>query len=195
MIFKQGLGKMYKIFIWAVVVLSIGCDETIKPEQGDNILISTSKEIPQNVVVKETIVQEDLFRRINELEGFENYTQNFASAFDENYRISFYMNKAVESQYLLTLEKFYIWEEGKVKSKVIDALIINNLDSNLSIAIGSCRFQEKPDRKIIAIYHDENNVEFYKKIIKAWSINMDSLQIHEIKTDEVYCINEGFGVD
>jgi len=96
---------------------------------------------------------------------------------------------------LIAFEKILRQQSGSTRYILLDILEISGLQSDQYIAYGLCRYNEKPDSEIIAIYNYEEDVEYYKSIVKAWRANRKSGCIESIEVKGIDCINEGYGVE
>ena len=132
------------------------------------------------------------FQEINELEEFKDFERGAGASIDQYFSIGLYGNIKKENIYLVAFKKVK-FENGQVRYQIIDTLLMDNLEPNHYIGIGDCRINGRVDKEIIVIYEDEDDVEFYTKIKKAWRADRGLMKIVEIDTTKIDFINEGYG--
>jgi hypothetical protein len=125
-----------------------------------------------------------LHRTLSELEKFKNYSResNSGTLISDKYSISYTHNINDKTDYLIALQEV-LSIGGKSKYKLLDFLFFK-LDSKQRLRTTNCRFNEKYDREIVAIYISENDNE-EAKIIKAWRFNRESLKIETVDINKV----------
>ncbi|MCH2228965.1 MAG: hypothetical protein MK105_01380 [Crocinitomicaceae bacterium] len=134
-------------------------------------------------------------RSISEFEDFKDY-QDYGGMMigDHDTEIQYgFAHYGKEGSQIITFETI-----RTVKSKgvyrIIDGLIISDLDSNQYLAYGICMLDGKDDSFIVVVYQsDELNEEDFTNIIKAWKANPEASRFETIETKSISCVNEGFG--
>lgn len=134
------------------------------------------------------------FRSINEFEEFNEY-KSYGGAIigsDSTRQFGF-------SHYGFERDHIVIFKTVRTLNKkgvytLIDAIVINDLDSNQFVMYGQCRIQGKDDAFIVVVHKPtkwEN--EFFDNIIQAWRANPETNSFEVIDPNVIDCYNEGFG--
>jgi len=93
---------------------------------------------------------------------------------------------------VIAFERIVRQENGQVKYLMLDVLEINGISNKKRVSCGLCRFNEKNDSDIIAVYQAVDiDIHFSKKVKKAWRANRKTEKIEEIDTKGIDCFSEG----
>lgn len=152
---------------------------------NSHIVVSTSKKYKfetQTTIVK--VEDSLLYRNIKDLPAFKEYngTSWGSTALDDNYAIDYRQKTNSKNEFVFVFEETYsINHRGMFR--LLDNVFASK-KNNQSIATRNCRFNEKFDPEIIAIYSSKND-EKEAKIIKAWRCNRKTLKIEIVDTKNI----------
>jgi len=124
------------------------------------------------------------YRDLDELDKFKDYKgkSSGGTLVGYNYAVTYKQHSTEMSNYIIAfLEALVI--NKKSKFKVLDDVYFS-LDTNQKIVTSNCRFNDKYDKEIIAIYSSTNRDED-ALIIKAWRFNKLKLKIEEVPVENV----------
>ena len=134
------------------------------------------------------------YRSINEFEGFEDY-KDFGGMMittdrSINYGFGLYGN---ELNQLIVFETIRTVGDRAVFT-LLDAMIIDDLDSNQYVMYGQCRLDGDDDSFIVVVHEPVSwRTEFFTDIIRAWRANPETNKFDVIEPTKIDCYNEGFG--
>lgn len=147
----------------------------------------------QNPLFKKYIGQEH--RSISEFEDFSDY-KDFggmmigSDSLGREFGFSRYGNKEGQVVVFETVKTV----NRKGVYTLIDAILVNNLDTNQYLLYGQCSLNDEENSFIVVVYEEEpGDNEFYTNILKAWRANPKSNCFDAIGPDNIKCFNEGFG--
>ncbi len=125
-----------------------------------------------------------VYKDLNDLDEFKNYKgkSSGGTLVGYNYAITYKQHSTELNNYILAFLEALVVEE-KSKFKVLDDVYFT-LDTNQKIATSNCRFNDKYDKEIIAIYSSVNPQE-EAEIVRAWRFNKLKLKIEEVPVENV----------
>ena len=131
---------------------------------------------------------------VKEIDFFKNYSDAGGTMIEsyngKDYCIShFYKNK----KHLIVLNQIVKLDKQKVKYLALDMIEISGINENLSLSFGLCRKNKNADSEIIAVHLNEDE-EYFNKILIAWRADRKKSTIYEIKSENIDCTNDGYGV-
>jgi len=125
-----------------------------------------------------------LYRDLREIEKFKNYngTTKGGKLISDKYSIAYKQNSNDKTDFLIALEEV-LSVDHKSKFKLLDYLFFK-MESTQDLTTSNCRFNDKYDKEIVAIYISKNDNE-ESKIIKAWRFNREKLKIETVDISKV----------
>jgi len=125
-----------------------------------------------------------LYRDLNEVEKFKNYngTTKGGTLISDKYSIAYKQNSNDKTDFIIALEEV-VSVDHKSKFKLLDYLFFK-MELMQDLTTSNCRFNDKYDKEIVAIYISKNDNE-EAKIIKAWRFNRETLKIETVDTSKV----------
>jgi hypothetical protein len=192
------------IYLILILILTFSCKEN-KAEKTPFELKSETKKLSK--IDKQITEMEErktifdfTFRKFTELEYFKDFEKYSGTVINYESSKWEYAFQVIQkgNQRMILFEK--IIETGKPNKdfKILDTIVINDLKENEFISIGLCRKNGKFDSRIFTIIENDinnNEVEFFKKIKKAWKANLDTKKIEKLnKISGIECTNEGYGI-
>ncbi len=136
--------------------------------------------------------EEIVYRNLFEINEYSEYKNSSGATIDNDYSVGCYSKEEEDNSRLIIFEKIHR-DNGLVNYSIVDKLLIENIPNNHYVGYGDCRIKGKVDREIIVLYEYED-AEYYTKIKKAWRADRNSKKIIKISTENIDCINEGWGV-
>jgi hypothetical protein len=135
-----------------------------------------------------------IYRELKEIDFFKSYSDAGGAMIEsyngKDYCIShFYKNK----KHLIVLNQILKLDEQKVKYLALDMIEISGISKNTYLSFGSCRKNKNADSEIIAVHVNEDE-EYFNKILIAWRADRKKSMIYEIKSENIDCTNDGYGV-
>jgi hypothetical protein len=125
-----------------------------------------------------------LYRNLSDLEKFKDYngTTWGGTLIGNDFSVAYRQNINDKTNYLLAFEEVLLLNH-RSKYRLLDHLNFK-MQTNQNLATSNCRFNDKYDKEIVAIYSSKNeNKEAV--IIKAWRFNRHTLKIEEIEKGNV----------
>lgn len=125
-----------------------------------------------------------LYRDLSEIEKFKNYdgSTNGGTLISDKYSIAYKQNTNDKTDFLIAFEEV-LSVDHKSKFKLLDHLFFK-MESTQDLAKSNCRFNDKYDKEIVAIYNSQNG-DKEPKIIKAWRFNRQTLKIEVVDISKV----------
>lgn len=125
-----------------------------------------------------------LYRELSEVDEFKNYNGSTKGGIliSDKYSISYKQNTNDTEDFLIAFEEIPSIEH-KSKFKLLDYLFFK-MESEQDLITSNCRFNDKYDKEIVAIYTSKNDNE-EAKIIKAWRFNRQTLKIEVVDIEKV----------
>ncbi|MCB8964446.1 MAG: hypothetical protein H6536_05325 [Bacteroidales bacterium] len=147
-----------------------------------------SKPKPTDYIGKE-------YKTLKEFEYFKDFEEKYGIVLDlpeqEGYSLAMYQK---ETLIFVALEKTVRHVGGSPIFQLLNVIEIEGIESDQAINFGSCRMNGEIDPTIFAIYNiDDPNAYIFKKILRAWRVNVDSSQFEQIDIQGIDCINEEYG--
>lgn len=135
------------------------------------------------------------YKTLKEFEYFKDFEEKFGIVLDlpeqKEYSLAMYQK---ENLIIVALEKTVRHAEGRPIFQLLNIIEIEGIESNQAINFGSCRMNGEIDPTIFAIYNiDDPNAYIFKKIQRAWRVNIDSSQFEQIDIQGIDCINDEYG--
>ena len=119
------------------------------------------------------------YRDLNNLDKFKGYDENSVGGtfIGYNYSVVYKQHSKEKNKYSIAfLEALMFGEKSKFK---MIANVECYLNGNQRITITNCRFNDKYDKEIVAVY-DSINPDAEATIFKAWRFNKSRLKIEEV---------------
>ncbi|TDY14183.1 hypothetical protein [Meridianimaribacter flavus] len=151
-----------------------------EPKSDNN---STSKKNSENVT----------FRNITELEKYKEFEKVSGEVLDRSDKALVYLQKG--NIKVLILKKIIKNSSTRPNYSILDEVTFTSKNSENYIALTSCKLIKNSKKEIIFSLVEDEDVEYYKKILKSWVIDLEKEVFKEIKSEEVECYNVHFGYD
>jgi hypothetical protein len=134
------------------------------------------------------------YRSLTEFDEYEKYT-DMGGGLVGDYKnaknsVSVYKKG---NKTLVVLERLVPDNPAKPDFTAVDAIEITGLTDDINFAFTTCSLKGKFDNTIMVVYK-YSDVEVHTNIILAWKADLNSEKIIEINTEDVECMNEGWGV-
>lgn len=125
-----------------------------------------------------------LYRNIYDLAKYKDYNgeSHIGTLIDDNFAVQIRQHKNKKTKYVLAFEEVLSLNH-KSKFLLIDAVTYTR-ESDQSTATHGCRFLDKYDNEIIALYSSESD-DKEAKIHKAWRLNRKTLKIEPLDIEKV----------
>ncbi len=125
-----------------------------------------------------------LYRNISDLEKFKQYNGAIrgGTLIGDNHSVAYRQNSSKKTDFLIAFEEVLLFDH-KSKYKLLDHLTYR-LNANENIVTSNCRYNDKYDKEIVAIYTTNSDNEEVK-IVKAWRFNRLTLRIEDIIMSKV----------
>jgi len=133
------------------------------------------------------------FQNITDVPKYNGFKQVSAQVLGNSDKVLVYIQK--DSLKVLILEKIIKNPPFITSYSILDEvnLIFNN--SDLYVALTQCKLIENPNERMIFSLVEDEDVEFFDKILKTWFIDLKENKFKEIESKKVKCENEWFGYD
>lgn len=125
-----------------------------------------------------------LYRDLSEVENFKNYNGSSygGTLISDKLSIAYRQNSNDKSDFLIAFQEV-LSIDHKSKFKLLDHLFFK-IKPNQHLTTSNCRFNDKYDKEIVAIYVSKNDDE-EARIIKAWRFNRETLKIETVDISKV----------
>jgi hypothetical protein len=125
-----------------------------------------------------------LYRDIKDLPAFKEYngTTWGGTLIDDNYSVAYRQKTNNKKDFVIAFEETYSINHS-AKFRLLDT-VYTKIEDNQSIATKNCRFNDKYDPEIIAIYSSKNDNK-ESKIIKAWRCNRKTLKMEIVDSKKI----------
>ena len=133
------------------------------------------------------------FRNITDLKKYNGFEKVSAQVLGNSNKALVYIQK--DSLKVLILEKIIKNSSPKPNYSILDEVSLTFENADQYIALTQCDFTENSDDKIIFSLVENEEVEYFEKILKTWIIDLNENKFKEIETTKVKCANEWFGYD
>ncbi|MDG4717229.1 hypothetical protein [Winogradskyella marincola] len=192
--------KTTKSIIILVLFLTLSCQQEKKSsERNTDSKIELGKNNSEaepksdNNSISKTNSENAIFRDITELEKYNGFKKISGQVLGNSDKALVYIQK--DSLKVLILEKIIKNSSPKPNYSILDEVSLTFENSDQYIALTHCELIENPDEKIIFSLVENDEVEYFDKILKTWVIDLNENKFKEIETDKVKCLNEWFGYD
>lgn len=169
--------------LFFAILLFASCQSQYAPNEGITVKLASSA-MPIGANDSQTF-KDGWYSELSEISGFENYEEENGILLGKKLSIGTYVNLENRKEKLLILEEIRHQKNGEALFRKLDSTFIT-LKKNQFIATDFCN-SDNVNGQIIAIYEGINDTEPSKKIIKAWLINQQTLQIEKISTKGIVC--------
>ena len=117
-----------------------------------------------------------LYRNLSEVEKFKQYdgSTKGGTLISDKYSIAYKQNSTDKTDFFIAFEEV-LSVDHKSKFSLLDFLFFK-MESTQDLTTSNCRFNDKYDKEIVAIYSSKNYNE-EAQIIKAWRFNRQTLKI------------------
>jgi len=175
--------KHFYFFLILGLILCFGCGKG-EPEPGVSMTDSSAHRLPaqyQSIIGLE-------FGPDNFPTGFQEHT-GYVMGFIEGdeYIIDHVSQESTELVWFCKLT--HRDEEGRPFLRILDALILPQLNPNEQLYLGTCSYKDMEDPEIVAIIKQIQN-ELETKVIQAWRANRQTKIFEEISNEYVRCVDE-----
>jgi len=133
------------------------------------------------------------FRNITDLKKYNGFEKLSAQVLGNSNKALVYIQK--DSLKVLILEKIIKNSSPKPNYSILDEVSLTFKNEDQYIALTQCDLIENSDDKIIFSLVENEEVEYFEKILKTWIIDLNENKFKEIETTKVKCVNEWFGYD
>lgn len=125
-----------------------------------------------------------LYRNLSDLEKFKDYngTTWGGALIGNDFSVAYRQNKNDKTNYLIAFQEVLLFNHQS-KYRLLDHRSFK-IQANQDLAISNCRFNDKYDNEIVAIYSSKNENE-EAVIIRAWRFNRRTLKIEEVEKGKV----------
>jgi len=169
--------------LFLVIILLASCQSQYKPHEKVTVKLAAAA---MPTFTKDSKINADgWYSELSEISGFENYEEENGILLGKNLSIGTYVNLENRKEKLLILEEIRHHKNGEALFRKLDSTRII-LKQNQFITTDFCA-SEKMNGQIIAIYEGVNDTEPSKKIVKAWLVNQESLQLESIAMKGIVC--------
>ena len=140
-----------------------------------------------NMTLDATLTKIDttqLYRNVYDLPKYKDYNGEsyIGTLIDDNFALQCRQHKNKKTEYVLAFEET-VSINHRAKFVLIDAITFT-LPESQSIATHGCRFLDKYDNEIIALYTSESDNK-EAKIYKAWRLNRKTLKIEPLDIKKI----------
>lgn len=158
----------------------------IKNINGNTYVVASTMK-KYNFTVEATLVKvEDslLYRDIKDLVAFKEYngTTWGGTLIDDNYSVAYRSKTDYKNDFVIVFEETYSINHN-ARFRLLD-IVYTKMEDNQSIATKNCRFNDKYDPEIIAIYSSKNDNK-ESKIIRAWRCNRNTFKMEFVDNKKV----------
>ncbi|MEH1009490.1 hypothetical protein VDP25_17260 [Winogradskyella sp. ECml5-4] len=192
--------KSAKTIIILVLILTFSCQEgkktseiksdskiELEKEKSNSELNSDRNQNSKNDSENVT------FRNITDLKKYNGFEKLSAQVLGNSNKALVYIQK--DSLKVLILEKIIKNSSPKPNYSILDEVSLTFKNKDQYIALTQCDLIENSDDKIIFSLVENEEVEYFEKILKTWIIDLNENKFKEIETTKVKCVNEWFGYD
>ena len=133
------------------------------------------------------------FRNITDLKKYNGFEKVSAQVLGNTNKALVYIQK--DSLKVLILEKIIKNSSPKPNYSILDEVNLIFKNSEQYIALTQCDLIENSNEKMVFSLVENEDVEFFDKVLKTWFIDLKENKFKEIETEKVKCVNEWFGYD
>ncbi|MDA9070986.1 hypothetical protein N9K09_02505 [Flavobacteriaceae bacterium] len=191
-----------KIIIILVLILTFSCQKEKKESESktdSKIELEKEKSETEFKSVSDTnpISKNDsenvTFRNITDLEKYNGFEKVSAQVLGNSDKALVYIQK--DSLKVLILEKIIKNSSPKPNYSILDEVNLIFKNSDQYVALTQCELIENPNERMVFSLVENEDVEFFDKILKTWFIDLKENKFKEIESKKVKCENEWFGYD
>jgi hypothetical protein len=160
-------------------------NEVIEVKGDKQKIVSSMK--GYDLKIESVLVKMDtakLYRDLSEVKKFKNYNgaTRGGTLISDKYSIAYKQNSIDKTDFLIALEEV-LSVDHKSKFQLLDYVFFR-MELTQELTTSNCRFNDKYDKEIVAIYSSNNDNE-EAKIIKAWRFNRETLKIETADISKV----------
>jgi hypothetical protein len=189
-----------QIIIILVLILTFSCQKGKKTSEKKtdskielkNQIIETESNSENNENLKNQS-ESVTFRNITELEKYKGFEKVSGEVLSRSDKALVYIQK--DSLKVLILEKIIQNSSPKPNYSILDEVTFISENSENYIALTSCELIENSENKIIFSLVEDEDVEYFKKVLKSWVIDLEKEVFKEIESKKVKCNNIHYGYD
>ena len=133
------------------------------------------------------------FRNITELEKYKGFEKVSGEVLSRSDKALVYIQK--DSLKVLILERIIKNSSPKPNYSILDEVSFISKNSEKYIALTSCELIENSQNEVIFSLVEDEDVEYFKTILKSWVIDLEKEVFKEIKSKKVKCNNIHYGYD
>ena len=192
--------KIEKIIIILVLILTFSCLKGKKPSEtktdskieleNQNSDTESNSENNENIKPHSESVT---FRNITDLEKYKGFEKVSGEVLSRSDKALVYIQK--DSLKVLILERIIKNSSPKPNYSILDEVTFISKNSENYIALTSCELIENSQNEIIFSLVEDEDVEYFKTILKSWVIDLDKEVFKEIESKDVKCNNIHYGYD
>jgi hypothetical protein len=190
--------KIEKIITILVLILTFSCQngkKTSETKTDSKIELQNSKTV-SNPETNENIKNQSesvTFRNITKLEKYKGFEKVSGEVLSSSDKALVYIQK--DSLKVLILERIIKNSSPKPNYSILDEVTFISENSENYIALTSCELIEKSENEIIFSLVEDEDVEYFKKVLKSWVIDLEKEVFKEIESKKVKCYNIHYGYD
>jgi hypothetical protein len=192
--------KIEKIIIILVLILTFSCQKgkkTSETKTDSKIeLKNQNSHTESNSENNEDLINHSeslTFRNITELEKYKGFEKVSGEVLSRTDKALVYIQK--DSLKVLVLERIIKNSSPKPNYSILDEVTFISKNSENYIALTSCELIENSQNEIIFSLVEDEDVEYFKTILKSWVIDLEKEVFKEIESKEVKCNNIHYGYD
>lgn len=159
------------------------------------ILLAACKDKPEEEKYEpeENSIFDKSYQNYTEIEFLEDYRKIADTViYGEEYEPGFRLTGLQKEDHNLVLFNMISLDEKRNTSyRIIDTLVITNLQPDEYISIGYCQNEFIDDEEIISVV-EETESRFVEKINRAWRANIETGEFEKIPVDGIECWNKYF---
>lgn len=147
----------------------------------------------QTTEAEKSSIFDRFYQNYTEIGFLEDYrkisdTVIFGEEYDPGFRLT---GLQKEDHNLVLFNTISLDEKRNASYRIIDTLVITNLQPNEYVSIGYCQNEFIDDQEIISVV-EETESRFVEKINRAWRANVETGEFEKIPVDGIECWNEYF---
>ncbi|CAM1344181.1 hypothetical protein [Tenacibaculum amylolyticum] len=190
--------KFEKIITILFLILAFSCQNGKKKSEtktDSRTELENSKTIsnPENNENIKKQSESITFRNITKLEKYKGFEKVSGEVLSRSDKALVYIQK--DSLKVLILERIIKNSSPKPNYSILDEVIFISKTPKNHIALTSCELIEKSENEIIFSLVEDENVEYFKKVLKSWVIDLEKEVFREIESKKVKCYNIHYGYD
>lgn len=168
--------KIYNIFL--ILLLLAACKEKTEEKPAE---------------MSESSIFGRSYQDYTEIGSLKDYqkvsdTVIYGEAYEPGFRLTGLKN---ENHNLVLFSTISLDEKRNQNYKIMDTLVVTNLQPNEFISIGYCQNEFIDDQEIISVVEETDN-QFVEKINRAWRANVETGEFEKLPVEGIDCWNEHF---